>query len=157
MSKATRPIGPIGTFARVLTGLALLFIAGDGSVAPPWGIEADDAVVGLIVLPAIMVSLALAIRRHVREPIRFTGPLGIALNLAVIIALLGNDFTGEGGAAIFYGATLLLAAWRGQAGCEITVVPNLVLGRDDQIGCPTFHPIDAVEAHVRRRQAAATG
>jgi len=84
-----------------------------------------------------------------------TGPLGIALNLAVIVALIGNDSTG-GGAAIFYGATILLAAWRGQAGCEITVVPNLVLARDDQIGCP-FHPIDEVEAHLQRRHVAATG
>jgi hypothetical protein len=73
----------------------------------------------------------------------------------VIVALIGNDITGAGGAAIFYGATILLAAWRGQAGCEITVVPNLLLGRDDQIGCPAFHPIDEVEAHLRRRPATA--
>jgi hypothetical protein len=30
-----------------------------------------------------------------------------------------------------------------------------VLGRDDQIGCPTFAPIDEVEAHLRRRAAIA--
>ena len=35
MAKTTRDIGPIGTGARVVTGLALLYIAGDGSVAPP--------------------------------------------------------------------------------------------------------------------------
>lgn len=157
MSNTTRHIGPIGTVARVLTGIFLLYIAGDGSVAPPWGIEPDDAVLGLIALPAIAVALGLLVSRYARGPIRFTGPLGIALNLAVIVALLANDFTGDGGAAIFYGATILLAAWRGQAGCEVTVVPNLVLGRDDQIGCPTFHPIDVVEAQLRRRQATATG
>jgi hypothetical protein len=67
----------------------------------------------------------------------------------VIVALVGNDFTG-GGATIFYGTTLLIAAWLGRAGCEATVISNLTLGRDDQIGCPTLTPIDAAEAHLRR-------
>jgi hypothetical protein len=35
------------------------------------------------------------------------------------------------------------------------VLPNLILRRDDQIGCPTFAPIDEVEAHVRQRRAPA--
>jgi hypothetical protein len=50
-----------------------------------------------------------------------------------------------GGAELFYGITLLAAAWRGQPGCEATVLSNLILGRDDQIGCPAFTPIDALE------------
>jgi len=73
----------------------------------------------------------------------------------VIVALIANDYTG-GGATIFYGTTMLIAAWRGQAGCEGTVVSNWLLGRDDQIGCPTFTPIDEVEAQLRRKQATAT-
>lgn len=153
MAHTTREIGPIGTTARVLTGLGLLYLAGDGSLVPPWGIEPQGALTGLVALPAITVALGLAVGRFARGPIRFTGPLGIALNLAVIVALVVNDFTGDGGALVFYGATLLIAAWRGQAGCEITVVSNLVLGRDDRIGCPMWHPIDIVEAHLRRGAA----
>jgi hypothetical protein len=61
----------------------------------------------------------------------------------------------SGGAVLFYGATLLVAAWRGQPGCEATVVSNLILGRDDQIGCPTFSPIDAAEARRARRSGPA--
>ena len=155
MAKTERDIGPIGTAARVLTGLALLYIAGGATIAS-WGIEAQDALIGLGALPAVMVALGLAARRYAPGPIRFTGPLGIALNLAIILALIANDVTG-GGATIFYGATMLIAAWRGQAGCEGTVVSNWVLGRDDQIGCPTFTPIDEVEAQLRRRHAATTG
>jgi hypothetical protein len=30
--------------------------------------------------------------------------------------------------ALFYGATLVAAAWRGQPGCEATVLSNLILG-----------------------------
>jgi hypothetical protein len=147
-------MGPIGTAARVFTGLALLYIAGGATIAS-WGIEPQDAVIGLIVLPALMVALGLAARRYADGPIRFTGPLGIAVNLALIAALVGNDVTGPEGATIFYGTTLLIAAWRGQPGCEGTVVSNWVLGRDDQIGCPTFTPIDEVEARFRRGAALA--
>ena len=39
-----------------------------------------------------------------------------------------------------------MAAWRAQPGCEATVLSNLILSRDDQIGCPAFTPIDALEA-----------
>ena len=46
-----------------------------------------------------------------------------------------------GGLGLFY-----LAAWRGQPGCEITVISNAILQRDDQVGCPVFYPIDAAES-----------
>lgn len=154
MRTRIRQIGPIGTASRALTGLALLFIAGGASISS-WAIERQDAVIGLIALPALMVALGLVARRYARGPIRFTGPLGVALNLAVILALVGNDVTGPEGAAIFYAATLLIAAWRGQAGCEATVISNLALGRADQIGCPTFTLIDEVEARLRRKAAIA--
>jgi len=106
------------------------------------------------VLPAIVLAMGLAARRWAAGPVRFTGPAGIALNLAVIVALVSNPYMG-GGATLFYGGTMLVAAWRGQRGCEATVIPNLILGRDDQIGCPTFAPIDELETHLRRRNATA--
>src|SRR5262252_2180973 len=74
--------------------------------------------------------------------------LGLIVLPAVIVALLTNRYT-AGGAELFYGITLLVAAWCGQPGCEATVVSNLILGRDDQIGCPAFTPIDALEARRR--------
>jgi hypothetical protein len=153
LTRRTRDIGPIGTTARVLVALALLYVAGGASLSS-WGIELEDAIVGLVALPALMVGLGLAARRYARGPIRFMGPLGIAVNLAVIVTLVSNEHTG-GGATIFYGTTLLIAAWLGRAGCEATVISNLALGRDDQIGCPTLTPIDVAEARLRRRPAAA--
>jgi len=54
---------------------------------------------------------------------------------------------------LFYGASMLLAAVRGDAGCEVLAVSNWLLGRDDQIGCLVFWPIDRAE---RRRTRAAT-
>lgn len=153
MASKLREIGPVGTAARVFVALVLLYIAGGSSVAS-WGIERQDAVIGLVAIPAVTVALGLVARRYARGRIHFTGPLGVALNLVVIVALVLNPYTDGGD--IFYAATMLIAAWRGQAGCEATVVSNWILGRDDQIGCPTFSPIDQAEARLRRSGAPAT-
>jgi hypothetical protein len=148
MTRTSREIGPVGTAARILAALALLFVAG-GATISTWAIDPDEALIGLVALPAVTVALGLVAQRYTHGPIRLTGPLGIALNMAVIVALIANDVTGPEGAMTFYSMTMLIAALRGQAGCEATVVSNLVLRREDQIGCPTFAPIDEVEAHLR--------
>ena len=42
-------------------------------------------------------------------------------------------------------ASMLLAALRGYAGCEVLAVSNWLLRRDDQVGCAVFWPIDQLE------------
>ena len=146
--RTVRWIGPVGSAVRTLGGLGLIYLAGaaDGL---PWDVDWYDPIVGFAVLPLIMVAVGLGVRRYASGPIRLTGPLGIALNFAVIVALVSTDYT-AGGAILFYGASMLVAAWLGQPGCEGTVVPNLVLRRDDQIGCPTLFLIDDAEARLGR-------
>ena len=147
MNTAERRIGRAGTITRVIVGLGLLYLAlTHGGLS--WRLTWYDAVLGLIVLPAVMIAIGLTARRFAGRAIHFTGPVGLAVNCAVIVALLANPYT-AGGAELFYGITLLVAAWCGQPGCEATVVSNLILGRDDQIGCPAFTPIDALEARRR--------
>jgi|SRR5918992_5018543 hypothetical protein len=154
MREHRREIGPVGSAIRVAGGLGLLYVAGGAGAPSAWGVEWYDPVIGFAALPAITLLLGLAARRFAGQPVRFDGPLATAFNVIVIVALVANPYTG-GGATLFYGATLLVAAWRGQAGCEATVLPNIILGRDDQIGCPTLSPIDAAEARLRRRHATA--
>lgn len=139
-----REIGPVGTALRLIAGLGLLYLAGaiDGGA---WDVDWFDPLVGFVVLPALMVGLGLIARRYARSPIHFTGIVGHAVNAAVIAALLAIPYT-AGGAALFYGATMLVAAWRGQRGCESTVISNLILRRDDQVGCVFFLPADEAEA-----------
>ena len=109
-----------------------------------------DPIVGLVVLLAATLAMVLAARRSASGPIRFSGPVGMAVNVAVIVALLSSDYT-AGGAVLFYGASMLLATWLGQPGCETTVVSNLVLRRNDQLGCPVLAPLDEVETRLRAR------
>ena len=146
----TRRIGPIGTTTRLLAAGGLLYLAFfDGT---SWGLEWYDAAVGLGVLPAAVIAFGLAARRYASGPVRFTGSAGTTANCLVLVALAVNPYT-AGGAALFYGGTLLVAARRGQPGCEATVVSNAILGRDDQIGCPLFSPIDEAEARLAARNA----
>jgi len=154
MNTAERRIGRAGTISRVIVALGLLYLAlTHGGLS--WRLTWYDAVLGLIVLPAVMIAIGLTARRFAGRAVHFTGPVGLAVNCAVIVVLLANPYT-AGGAELFYGITLLVAAWCGQPGCEATVVSNLILGRDDQIGCPAFTPIDALETRHRLGQRPAT-
>jgi hypothetical protein len=147
-----RRIGPAGTAVRIAGGLGLLYLAGADGLS--WGVRWYEPVIGLAVLPAVMLAVGLVSRRHKTGPLRLTGPMWTCLNCAVIVALVVNPYTG-GGALLFYGATMLVAAWWGQPGCEITVIPNVILRRDDQIGCPTLSLIDEAEARLRHTGSAA--
>jgi hypothetical protein len=150
MQLKDRRIGPIGTTTRLAVAAGLLYVAlFDGT---SWGLEWYDAAVGLAVLPAAVLAFGLLARRYASGSVRFTGSAGTTANCLVIIALAVNPYT-AGGAALFYGATLIVAASRGQPGCEATVVSNAILGRDDQIGCPLFSPIDEAEARLAARSA----
>ena len=151
MLTKTRRIGSIGTTTRLLAAAGLLYLAFfDGT---SWGLEWYDAAVGLGVLPAAMIAFGLAARRYASGPVRFTGSAGTTANCLVLVALAVNPYT-AGGAALVYGATLLFAARRGQPGCEATVISNVVLGRDDEVGCPVFSPIDEAEARLKARRSA---
>jgi len=43
---------------------------------------------------------------------------------------------------------MLLAAVRGYGGGEVLAVSNWLLGRDDQVGCLIFSPLDALESRL---------
>lgn len=150
-----RAIGPIGTAARILVG-GVWFLGSvvlgqhrAGFVLAPWAL-------GLVGFPALL--LAWQWRRARRTPARLqaTGPLGFALNAVVFFALYLTPFYAPAlsvtsdAALIFYGASMLLAALRGYAGCEVLAFSNWVLHRDDQVGCLLFAPLDHLESRIGR-------
>jgi hypothetical protein len=149
-----RAIGMAGTAARILIGLVLLGLVVSGEASRGWRPAAW--VLALLAFPAVALAAAwLRARRH-RPGLRATGPAGHAVNAAVFAALYATPwyapplgFTSDA-ALIFYGVSMLLAAARGYAGCEVLAVPNWLLRRDDQVGCVLFAPVDALE---RRRPA----
>ena len=147
--KTQRRIGPIGTTSRVLAGLGLLYLAlSDGGLS--WGLRWYDVALGLVALPAVVLGVGLAASRFGNGPVRFTGPIALAVNAALGVALFASQYT-AGGAALFVGTTLLVAAWLAQPGCELSVLSNAILRRDDQIGCFVFTPIDELERRLSAR------
>jgi hypothetical protein len=116
------------------------------AVAVAQGIGWEDAAIGLSAALAGLLLL-MRLRGRMAPTLRMTGPAGHGLVLGggvVFVALAPLA------ALLFAGSSLLLAATRGYAGCEILAVPNLLLRRNDEIACPVFSPIDALEAARRR-------
>jgi hypothetical protein len=144
-----RSIGPAGTVARVLVGIWLVGSVVEGHVTAGW--HPWSWVLGLVGFP--LVVLVWQWWRARRDPSRLeaTGPVAHALNIAVFAALYLTTWyapalsvTGDA-ALLFYGTSMVVAAGRGYAGCEVLAVSNWVLGRDDQIGCAVFWPVDIAE------------
>ena len=153
----SRQIGAIGTLARIVLGLIFLafglvggkVVVSHGQVQT--GFSLVSVALGLLVLPAALLGCQWL--RGRRDPTRFqaTGPLATTVNMAILFALLltpwyapALSFT-SGAAFLFYGASMLLAAVRGYAGCEVLAVSNWLLRRDDQVGCMVLSPIDHLE------------
>lgn len=147
MASRTRSIRAIGTAGRVLLGAGLILVSIWG---PAWwgnGLQWHDALLGLAVFPAAMLAFQWVRLQYTNEQLQATGGIAFCLNLAVGAVLFSADFT-RGAAALFFGTSLLLAALRGYAGCEVLAISNWLLRRDDQVGCVVFSPIDAVEAQL---------
>jgi hypothetical protein len=151
-----RRIGPLGTIGRVVVGGALV-----GSVV--WGhagsgIGAGAWLIGLGAFPALtIVSQRWRAGRNPSRLVWMTGPIGHVMTLAVLMALYLTWWYAPAvselsdAALIFYGTTMLVAAARGYAGCEVLAISNWVLRRDDEVGCLLFEPLDRVELGGRQR------
>jgi hypothetical protein len=146
-----RGIGTLGTAARVLVGGSLL-----GSVI--WGhltrgFHPSSWLLGLVGFPALLVVGQWLRARRTPTALRATGPVAHVLNVGVFLVLYLWEPTSDA-ALLFYGASMWLAAAWGSGGCEVLAASNWLLGRDDQVGCALFWPVDQLE---HRRAAAAPG
>jgi hypothetical protein len=139
-----RKIGPLGTTARIVVGALLLGSVTQGHLAR--GFHLSAWALGLVGFPAVLVGLQWLRARRTPTRLEATGAVGHALNLAVFLVLYLLEPTSDA-ALIFYGASMWLAALRGYAGCEVLAVSNWLLGRDDQVGCAVFWPIDQLGRH----------
>ena len=152
--QAVRPhrgIGPIGTSVRLLVGLLLVGLIVYGQLASAGRLTPVTWVLGLLGFPALVLAWhAWRIRRH-PAPFSDTSPLSFILSLALPLALYLTGwlvpplwFTSDA-TLIFVGASLLLAALRGSAGCEFLALSNWLLRRSDQLACAVFTPLDSLE------------
>lgn len=142
-------LGPLGRAARLVVGLLLVGSVVHGQLATH--LRPATWVLGLIGFPAlVLVWHWWHIRRH---PARFyyTSPLSFVLGILLFLGLYliwwyapALSVTSDA-ALIFFGGSMILAALRRDAGCEILALSNWLLRRHDQIACAVFAPIDAPE------------
>ena len=148
-----RGIGTAGTAARLAVGLVLLGLV--SATQAHRGFEPLAWILALAAFPAALLAGQWLRARRFPASMRATGPLGCAVNVAVFLALyLPGTYApslrpASDAVLIFYAASMLLAAVRGYAGCEVLAVSNWLLRRDDQVGCVIFTPVDRLE--IRRR------
>lgn len=157
---AVREIGPLGTLARVIGGLA--------AIAVPIGfagLSVTEALVAFIGLPLVALAAAPLTERCVRRcaprSLHSHAVCSGAGCLLIAVLVVANDAmvaptTANGNVtlAVWLGASMLLAAACGYGGCEVLALRNLLTGRRDQIGCLLYTPIDRAEARLRRRASA---
>ena len=149
ISGRRRGIGPVGTTARIVVGGLLLASVTWGHLTR--GFHLSAWLLGLVGFPALVLAGQWLRARRTPTPLRATGPVAHALNLAVFLVLYLLEPTSDA-ALLFYGASMWLAAVRGDAGCEVLAVSNWLLRGDDQIGCALFWPIDELEHHRTTRR-----
>ena len=155
---SARQIGPLGTLARVIGGLAAIVVP----VALA-GFTVTEAVIALLGLPLIALVAGVAIetgfRRLAPSALRSRHAVcsvpGCALIAVLIIAngamVAPTSANGNVTIWVWLGASMLVAAARGYSGCEVLAIPNLLTGRHDQIGCLLYTPIDRAEARHHRQ------
>jgi hypothetical protein len=115
------------------------------------GFAPASRALGLVGFPALLLAWQWLRARPGAARLNATGPVGHLVNMLVFLALYLTPLYAPAlaitsdAAVLFYGASMLLAAARGYAGCEVLAVSNWLLRRDDQIGCVVFWPVDALE------------
>jgi hypothetical protein len=149
-----RRLGLVGTAARLLIGSLLVGSVIYGQLTSH--LTPAAWALGLFVFPALVLAgHGWWVHRH-PAPFAATGRLISLLGPALFLALYFSwwyapavSFTSDA-ALVYFGSSMLLAAIRGDGGCEILSSSNWLLHRHDQIACSLFFPVDALERHGTR-------
>ncbi len=149
-----RAIGPIGTLGRFIVGPILIYFGFNSPIAFITPVASlsfldsywDDLVVGIVALPLLMMVVQLLWQVVKHKPLIATGRLGFALNFTITFMLFYTPL--HHAMWFFLGFSLLIAAVRGYAGCEVMAISNWLSGRNDQVGCVLFSSLDAIEKKI---------
>jgi hypothetical protein len=153
----SRQIGPIGTAARGIAGSVAIAYAVAAN-----GLAAWDVAAGLIAFPILASGLHSAIasaydrvtmdRTWSRSTRTWVVSVAVlALVVAIGIALTFVTPIDGGSIFLFFGASLLIVAARGDAGCEVLAIVNAISGHRDTTGCVAFAPVDSLEGRLETR------
>ena len=144
MSEAAHAL-PIGRILRCLVGGALLI-----QVVPFYVNAAAGRVAGAVAVTLGIAVFYTALHWLVSSYVtRLNRCLGAALAvLPVLLVFVFGGAVGQASALTFVGTSLLLAALRADAGCEVMSIPAVLFGRRTHLVCLLFSPLDYVERKI---------
>ena len=149
MAEPSTRARPVGRLARALTGAVLLGLVGSLALAvAPTALGLGAAVVASLV--AFYLGLHQLVVRRAARVGRWSG--AVLANGPVVAVFVLGGVPGRLGVATFVGASLLLAAWRADGGCEVLAIPGAVVGPRTHLACLAFTPLDWLERRLTRRR-----
>ncbi|MGH9695530.1 MAG: hypothetical protein ACRD5Z_15370 [Bryobacteraceae bacterium] len=146
---------PVGRILRFVIGFALI-----AEVIPVYGrVDARFLSGAALLVVGLLVGCSLVHVFVSRHLILISPWLGAALANALLVAVFVGGYAGwllrrgEGQVATitFLGASLLLAALRGDAGCEVMSIPSALFGGHSRLPCIVFSSLDWLEGKLRGR------
>lgn len=141
--QAVRKAPPVSRTLRPLSGCGLLFLAAVNVNWLDWkaALILSGTFAGTFVFYALVHRLILQreVSWGMRKAITIAPLLAAALFTVTDIQL---------GVAAFYGVSLVVQALRGDRGCEVMTLPNLVLRRPVHCPCLIFSPLDRLEESI---------
>jgi len=149
---------PVGRTLRLLVGVILI-----ANVVPIYARVDSRFLLGTgFVVVGLLAAYCLLHILMSRSLLRINSWLGAIVALALLVMTyvaggLGGVVLGRGEGELatvtFLAVSLLLAAVRGDAGCEVMSVPAALLGGHPRLACIVFSPADRLERKLRGRRA----
>ena len=147
---------PVGRVLRILLGLVLMIY-----VVPVYFQVPARVAVGSLLLMLGLIGVCSLIHIVVSRQIVRSGPLpGAVLGLGLLVALyvagssalpiLGRG-KGQLAAVTFLGTSLVIAGVRGVPGCELMAIPGVLFGKNTELACLIFSPLDRLERKLRSK------
>ena len=154
-----RQAPPIGRVLRILLGLVLMIY-----VTPVYfQVPARVAVASLLLMLGLIGVYSLIHIVASRRIVRFGPCSGAVVGLALLVALylagasrspIFGHGKGQLAAVTFLGISLVLAGVRAVPGCELMAIPGALFGKDTELACLIFSPLDSLERKLRTKHDA---
>lgn len=136
---------PVGRVLRLCLGIGLLV------QVVPFFSQADSGRIGQAVMVVLGLTVVYAVIHWAVSsfPTKLNPWFGAMLAILPVVSVFVSGGTlGEVGSVTFVGLSLLLAAVRADAGCEVMSLPGLIFGRRTHLCCLLFSPIDWLELRI---------
>jgi len=152
-----RQAPPVGRALRIVLGLALM------AYVVPVYLQIPARVSVRVLLPMVgLLGVYSLIHILVSRRIISFGPcVGAIVALGLLILLCAASYPGisilgrgqgELAAVTFLGISLVVAGLRAAPGCEVMAIPGLLLGKNTELACLIFSPLDRLERKLRSKR-----